>query len=222
MTLGSQSGNAAGAAGDFTAAHERLLGDRSIQFELPPVTLVPTGQTQYAPPPPAGPGVAPSLPDPAAAGASPAIQILLWGMLAILVMFMLYWVARSVADRRRAPGGQDEPEAGLQPEAAPALALLGEADALAADGHYGEAARLILHRSIADIEARRPALVRPALTSRDIAGLPALPGGPRAAFARIAMLVERSLFARRALGADDWRDCRAAYQEFAFAESWGR
>jgi len=135
-------------------------------------------------------------------------------------MFLLYWVARSVRDRRRAPGGQKEPEASLQPEAAPALALLGQADALAADGHYGEAARLILHRSIEDIEARRPALVRPALTSRDIAGLPALPGGPRAAFARIAMLVERSLFARRALGADDWRDCRAAYQEFAFAESW--
>ena len=34
------------------------------------------------------------------------------------------------------------------------------------------------------------------------------------------MLVERSLFARRALAADDWRDCRAAYEEFAFAESW--
>ncbi len=219
MTFGSQSGDA---AGDFAAAHERLLGDRSIQFELPPSTMVPSGQPQYAPPPPTGAGVAPSLPDPTAAGASPAVQILLWGTLAILVMLMLYWVARNVRDRRRAPGGKEEPEAGLQPEAAPALALLGEADALAADGHYGEAARLILHRSIEDIEARRPALVRPALTSRDIAGLPALPGGPRAAFARIAMLVERSLFARRALGADDWRDCRAAYQEFAFAESWAR
>ena len=91
---------------------------------------------------------------------------------------------------------------------------------MAAEGLYGEAARLILHRSIEDIQAHRPALVRPALTSRDIAGLAALPGGPRAAFARIAMLVERSLFARRALAADDWRDCRAAYEEFAFAESW--
>ena len=34
------------------------------------------------------------------------------------------------------------------------------------------------------------------------------------------MLVERSLFARPPLGADDWRDCRAAYEEFAFAEGW--
>jgi hypothetical protein len=32
--------------------------------------------------------------------------------------------------------------------------------------------------------------------------------------------VERALFARRPLGADDWRDCRAAYEEFAFAEGW--
>jgi hypothetical protein len=33
-------------------------------------------------------------------------------------------------------------------------------------------------------------------------------------------LVERSLFARRPLGPDDWRDCRVAYREFAFAEGW--
>ncbi|HYN46868.1 MAG TPA: DUF4129 domain-containing protein, partial [Allosphingosinicella sp.] len=62
--------------------------------------------------------------------------------------------------------------------------------------------------------------VRPALTSRDIAALPALPERPRSAFARIAMLVERSLFAARPLAADDWRDCRSAYEEFAFAEGW--
>ena len=34
------------------------------------------------------------------------------------------------------------------------------------------------------------------------------------------MLVERSLFAQRPLGESDWRDCRAAYEEFAFAEGW--
>ena len=83
-----------------------------------------------------------------------------------------------------------------------------------------EAAHLLLFRSIEDIDARRPDLVRPALTSRDIAALDAIPGGPRSAFARIAMLVERSLFAQRPLGAADWRDCRAAYEEFAFAEGW--
>jgi len=79
---------------------------------------------------------------------------------------------------------------------------------------------LLLFRSIEDIDSRRPDLVRPALTSRDIAALPAIPERPRGAFARIAMLVERSLFARRPLGEPDWRDCRAAYEEFAFADGW--
>jgi len=212
MTVAGQSGNAAGAARDFAQAHERLLIDRSIQFELPPVL---TGQPQFAPP---GAG-APSFPT-AGGGASPAAQILVWTLVAVVVLFLLYWVARSLRDWRRNPKPEAATEPGWRPEAAPALKLLGEADALAADGLYGDAARLILHRSIEDIQARRPALVRPALTSRDIARLPALPGGPRAAFARIAMLVERSLFAQAALAADDWRACRAAYEEFAFAESW--
>jgi len=107
-----------------------------------------------------------------------------------------------------------------RPEAAPARALLSEADQLAAKGLFSEAAHLLLFRSIADIDSRRPDLVRPALTSRDIAALDAIPGRPRSAFARIAMLVERSLFAGRPLGEGDWRDCRAAYEEFAFAEGW--
>jgi hypothetical protein len=214
MTVGNQGSDAGGAARDFAEAHNQLLADRSIQFDLPPATMVPADQPQFTP------HGAPSLPDPGAAGASPAAQILIWGALAILVLFLLYWIAKGLRDWRRKPAETAAAEPGWRPEAAPALLLLGEADALAADGLYGEAARLILHRSIEDIQAHRPALVRPALTSRDIAGLPALPGGPRAAFARIAMLVERSLFAQVALAAADWRDCRAAYEEFAFAESW--
>jgi hypothetical protein len=213
MTVGSQIPDSGGAARDFADAHNRLLTDNSIQFDLPPAAMTQPDLPQYVP------SDLPSLPDPG--GASPAAQILVWGALIILVLFLLYWVARGLKDWRRKPqAAAAAAEPGWRPEAAPALILLGEADALAAEGLYGEAARLVLHRSIADIQAHRPALVRPALTSRDIAGLTALPGGPRAAFARIAMLVERSLFARRALAADDWRDCRTAYEEFAFAESW--
>jgi hypothetical protein len=215
MTVGSQIPDSGGAARDFADAHNWLLTDRTIQFDLPPPAMTQPDLPQYEP------SGLPSLPDPGAA--SPAAQLLVWGALVILVLFLLYWVARGLRDWRRKPqaaAAAGAAGAGWRPEAAPALILLGEADALAAEGLYGEAARLVLHRSIADIQAHRPALVRPALTSRDIASLTALPGGPRAAFARIAMLVERSLFARRALAADDWRDCRAAYEEFAFAESW--
>lgn len=218
MTAAGYEVGSAGAARAFAEAHRQLLADNSIQFELPPPEVVPLPAGRYLPPSPTGP--APSVADPAAAaGGSPTLQILVWIALATLALLLLYWIAKRLAEKRSDRTGGEEKQ-GWRPEPAPALLLLGEADSLAGEGRFGEAARLLLIRSIEHIDARRPELLRPALTSRDIAGLAALPGGPRAAFARIAMMVERSLFARRALAAQDWRDCRAAYEEFAFAESW--
>ena len=62
--------------------------------------------------------------------------------------------------------------------------------------------------------------MRPALTSRDIAGLEAMPPGPRRAFARIAERVERSFFGGREVDAADFAAARADYETFAFAEAW--
>jgi hypothetical protein len=62
--------------------------------------------------------------------------------------------------------------------------------------------------------------VRPALTSRDIARLDAMPGEARTAFGRIAEAVERSFFGGRAVDADVFGRCRADYQAFAFSEGW--
>jgi hypothetical protein len=155
------------------------------------------------------------------------MHVFLWIAAAVALLIILYWVFAFFQDRqggnrearpkKRKPG-PEQPT--WRPEEAQAAQLLDEADILARQGRYDEAARLLLHRSIGEIDAHRPDLVRPALTSRDIAGHPLLPRGPAAAFARIAALVERSLFARRPLGADDWQDCRAAYRDFAFAEGW--
>lgn len=195
-------------------AHRRLLADSSIQFDLPAVEP-------------------PRTPDWMRAIAAfiesilPALEILFWIALALLALYILYGIAMWLMGkewprwRRRskhdAAAGED-----WRLEAAPARALLQDADALAAKGLYSEAAHMILFRSIEDIEGRRPSLLGPALTSRDIAALPAIPDRPRGAFARIAMLVERSLFAARPLAEADWRDCRAAYEEFAFVEGWRR
>jgi hypothetical protein len=66
-----------------------------------------------------------------------------------------------------------------RPDAAVARVLLADADALAAKGRYAEAAHLLLRRSVQDIEGSRPRLVRPALTSRDIAAHPGLPDAAR-------------------------------------------
>ena len=192
----------------FAAAHQQLLGDKSIQFVV----------TDYVPPkaPPWLKWLAELL-------GSPAAKYLLWTMLAagaVLIVFLLvrHFIGVSWPWRRTREG---EPEAEQwRPEAAMARTLLHDADALAAEGRFDEAAHLLLFRSIEDIEARRPKLVRPALTSRDIAGAPDLPGDPRRAFQAIVMLVEKSLFGGRRLIETEWRQCRAAYEQFAFAGAW--
>jgi hypothetical protein len=206
MTAKPLDGQSAIPAQDFAEAHRRLLADGTIQFDLP----------RYQPPEP------PAWLVDFIRAISPMLRILFWIGLAVVVLLILYAILKRVTGMespwRRRKAGDEQPD--WRPDEAPARALLGEADALAARGLYSEAARLLLFRSIEDIDARRPELVRPALTSRDIAGLPAIPDRPRSAFLAIAMMVERSLFAARPLAADDWRNCRSAYEEFAFAEGW--
>lgn len=191
-------------------AHGRLIADTSIQFEL----------KQVEPPPPR--------PDwllelqRMLEAAWPVLRVLIWAALAALVLWLLYHLFLRIRDgewrwRRK---GDVTPDERWRPDEAPARQLLAEADALAAAGRFSEAARLLLHRSVEDIQKRQPDLLRPALTSRDIAALPAIPEQPRGAFARIAALVERGLFARIDLGEGDWRDCRTAYEDFAFAGGW--
>jgi hypothetical protein len=154
----------------------------------------------------------------------PLLKFLFWLGVAAAVLLLILAIARRVQDGRwswpRRRPKQAEAPPSWRPEDAPARALLSEADALAAQGRYAEAAHLLLFRSIEDIDTRRPNLVRPALTSRDIAGAPVLPPGPKTSFSSIVMMVERSLFGGRTLGESEWRECRAAYEDFAFASAW--
>jgi hypothetical protein len=203
-------------ASALAEAHRRLLADSSIQFDLPMAEPAPVRE-------PSGPGFLDWLASFLSTD-HPALNALLWTMIGIAALLILYLVARRLSGASWPWQRQGEVEAApdWRPEASEARELLGEADALAAEGRFDEAAHLILFRSIEDIDSRRPELVKPALTSRDIAALPAIPERPRSAFVRIAMIVERSLFARRSLAEPDWRDCRSAYEEFAFAEAWQR
>lgn len=229
MTVKPPEGMAAPDGAAFAEAHRQLLADSSIQFELPRLDLQPP------PEPPAwlrwlaeqfskmgnfeAPGWLRSLFD-FFEGVAPGLGTAFYVLLGIIVLVALYFVARFVYARIGRRAAPEVEEMDWRPEAGPALQLLGEADALAARGDYSEAAHLLLFRSIEDIDSRRPDLVRPAFTSRDIAALSEIPAPPRSAFARIAMLVERGIFAQRPLGEPDWRDCRAAYEEFAFADGW--
>lgn len=121
------------------------------------------------------------------------------------------WLAR-----RKVASAIAAPE--WSPDRAAALALLEDAERLAAEGRYGEAAHMLLLRSVGQIGEVRPGWLSPASTSREIGVLQGLPERARAAFATIAQVVERSLFAMRGAGETDWRRAREAYSDFALAD----
>lgn len=150
-------------------------------------------------------------------------ELLLWIAIAAVVGVILVLVGRRIADvlaerRARRADAVETPE--WRPDAAPARALLAEAEALAAQGRFAEAAHLLLFRSIEDIEKKLPDAIRPALTSRDIARAETLPAPARGAFSAIAAVVERGIFASRPVEREGWIEARRAYEQFAFGASW--
>ena len=196
---------------EFARAHARLLADDDIQFDL-------AVEDPIEEPPEWLKALVRWLGD-----YSWLLEYLFWGFVGLLVLGLLAFIVMRLTGmdwpwRRKRTDGEEAEE--WRPAEAPARALLREADALAAEGRFSEAAHLLLFRSIEEIESRRPKLVRPALTSRDIAGASALPDRPKRAFATIVHHVELSLFGGRILAEPDWRQCRAAYEEFAFAKAW--
>lgn len=148
----------------------------------------------------------------------PVLEWILIGGGALLLLWLLWVLLRPVLGFRlpkRSSADEDEQWA---PDRAQAQLLLEEADRLAGEGRYGEAAHLLLKRSVEQIAAARPHWLGPASTAREIAGLPALPERARGAFGAIAERVERSLFALRQLELADWQAARAAYADFALAD----
>lgn len=159
---------------------------------------------------------------------APAAKPLMWIGIALILLFLLYhfvpafarWADNLRFGRKRGDADADDPVG--QAEAGAARALLAEADALAAEGRFAEAVHLLLYRSVEDIEGRRPGLVKPAMTSRDLADAHDLPSVARGAFSRIARAVEISLFGGRSIDAGAWEQCRAAYAELTVPKNWAR
>lgn len=145
-----------------------------------------------------------------------------WVLIALAVAGLLWLLWRLLGPLfERAPESAQDDDA-WAPRREEALALLGEADRLAAEGRFDEATHLLLRRSVSQIAAARPDWVEPSSTARELAALPALPDAARSAFRVIAERVEYSLFALRSLGRDDWDAARAAYAEFALQKLPGR
>lgn len=191
------------------AAHKAMLSERGLQFDF--------AAFQQQPPP--------SWLEPLAKfieAIAPALRWVFWACLAIGAAMIFYLIVRELMKVRlqRRPAQARTAAGEWRPEPARARALLEDADRLAAEGRFDEAVRLLLHRSIDDFSGRRPGAVRTAHTSRDIAGLAAMPARARAAFEAIARAVEASFFAARPARAEDFARCRQAYEHFAFPEAW--
>ncbi|MBY9063540.1 DUF4129 domain-containing protein [Sphingomonas yunnanensis] len=224
------------ASARFAEAHRALVADPSVQFQLtrpPPPVPTPAwlrtlGEWIEAALRPIARAFRwlgrwlPDLPD------LPYAKILLWSAIALLLAGVAWAVVERVRYgvwrwprwRRRRAG---DPTAAEEPplfEPAPVRAWLREADALAAAGRFAEAVHLLLVRSVEDLARRRPAMVQPALTARELAAAPGLPPPARERFAAIARLVERSLFGGRPVDAAGWEMARADYAAFALPTAW--
>lgn len=154
----------------------------------------------------------------------PVLKWVFWIGLALLAGLILYAIVREILRLRKPAAKPDKPatpvEADWRPDVQAARDLLAEADALAARGQYADAAHLLLLRSVQDIEKHQPRALRVSLTAREIARLKALPEAARPAFERIGRVVERNLFGGAAVDAQDFADCRQAYEAFALPEGW--
>jgi hypothetical protein len=223
---------AAEATARLAAAHRALRADPDIQFQLQPAEMPKPPEWLLALSRWLGHALRPVgrffkwigsfMPD------APWARILLWTVLALAAAALLaaLWIRLRDGSwrwpfRRRARPAEAAPEEeSWAPEAGEARAWLSDADALAAEGRYAEAVHHLLLRSVDDIARRRPRLVRPALTSRELAAATAVPTGARALFARIAGLVERSLFGGRPVSAEDWTAARGDYADFVLPKAW--
>ena len=190
----------------LAAAHRRLVSGGEVQFDLPAFR------------PPEVPYWLQPLLD-WLAHSGPVMKFLFWAGLAFIVLLLFWSLYGWLAPVIRGWLGRQEVAPLVQvwtPEAAPARALLAQADALAADGAFADAAHLLLLRSVEQLDARYPNRLRPSWTSRDIARLPMLPPAMARAFGYIAGVVEGGIFGRRPVSADDWAQCRSAYEAAAF------
>ena len=227
-------GNQAAAADAerFSYAYQALRTDSSVQFNLVPPpqppkpphwleallrwlgdVLKPVGRALE--------WLAGFLPDAAYA------RTLLWVVIALAAAALLWAVYNRVRYGewrvrlpRLATAHPIDAEEEWAPDERGARSWLEEADALAREGRFAEAIHHLLFRSIEDIARRRPTLVRPALTSRELAASEGIPRSARELFASIARLVERSLFGGRAAGERDWLQARSAYSDFALPAAW--
>jgi hypothetical protein len=205
----------AAAVDGFARLHRQLLQDRDLQFDFPPF-------------------VSPQVPQWLRflqkffsrlwSVHGWLVGDIFWGLLACGVLLIVFFIGRHLwrQDWSRPEEEASKPWPEWQIGAEQARILLKDADALAARGDFAGAVHSLLLGSIQEIADRRPGLLRPALTSREISGLGELSAAARQTFSGIARVVERGLFAGRPINAADFAQCRQAFEQFAFPDMWAQ
>jgi hypothetical protein len=146
-------------------------------------------------------------------------KFLLWAVVIVTGGLLVIWLASELLRY----GGSDA-QLAAEPAAETGgvdLAViqrpLGDAEALAARGDYGEAIHALLLRTLQELVRSSAVRVPPALTSREILGRVPLADDPREALAGLITAVEVTHFGGDAATQDDYVRCRTQFQRFARA-----
>ena len=196
----------------FRAAHDALLNDPTLQFDL---------DTAAVPPPEPPPDWIRAIAD-FIQFIAPALTYIFWAGLAVIAAFIVFAIVKEIAGRQWSWAKKEKPPPvepatpQFRPTIERAKALLEEADRLAREGKFAEAVRIILHHSIDDMEQALATIIPPSMTSREIASMTQLSEQGRDVFSKIARAVELSLFGQRPFGQEQYFECRREYEAFVF------
>jgi hypothetical protein len=124
------------------------------------------------------------------------------GAAVLAVLLFAAWLARRLAER----GDSGSTSEGVS---APTLDVgpLLDAEALAAQGRYGEAIHLLLLRTFEVLTRRMGSRLAPGMTAREAVARLTLPGPARPALADLVEAAETTTFAGRAASESDYQRC---------------
>jgi len=124
------------------------------------------------------------------------------GAAVLVVLLFVAWLARRLAERGDSGSASD----GVSAPTLDAGPLL-DAEALAAQGRYGEAIHLLLLRTFEVLARRLGSRLAPGMTAREAVARLALPGPARPALADLVEAAETTTFAGLAASESDYQRC---------------
>lgn len=138
---------------------------------------------------------------------------------------LLYWLATRLLLGRARWDERGETLAAEGEDALPGMLAdaLSSANALAREGHFGEAMHLLLLHAVAAVRERLGDEIADSLTSREVLRSRRLSAAGKVSLGEIVGRVEKSHFGRYPASDDDYAACRAAFEGLLHAfETGGR